>query len=97
MRMEDAIIWATTERHTTKEDSLPGGLGLKLLIDFIDLNGGRIQIVSDAGYWQQKSGESVTKQLRHPFPGTVVSLEINTADTKVYRLTPEKLSPEDIF
>ncbi len=97
---ENAISWATEEFNTTKRGNLPGvpgGLGLKLLCEFIDLNGGRIQIVSDAGYWQRKDGETTTKSLSHPFPGTVVSLEINTADTKVYRLTSEKLSPEDIF
>ena len=50
---EKAIIWATKEGNTTKRGNLPGGLGLKILRDFIDLNGGCIKIVSDAGYWQR--------------------------------------------
>ena len=37
---EDAIIWATKGRNTTKRGQI-----LKLLSEFIDLNGGRIQIV----------------------------------------------------
>ena len=93
---ENAIIWATKEFNTTKRGNVPGGLGLKILCDFIDLNGGSIQIVSDAGYWQRRDEKTVTKPLSDSFPGTVVSVEINTADTNVYRLTSD-LNPEDIF
>lgn len=84
----DAIIWAAEEPNTTKR-GVPGGLGLTLLSEFIDLNGGRIQIVSDAGYWQRKDKRTCTSPLDHPFPGTVVSVEINTADRSSYRLTSE--------
>lgn len=94
---EDAIIWATKEFNTTKRSNLPGGLGLKILCDFIDLNDGCIRIVSDAGYWRRRGSKTVTKPLNYPFPGTVISVEINTADTSVYRLAPEDLNPEDIF
>ena len=97
---EEAISWATEEFNTTKSENfpgVPGGLGLKLLCEFIDLNRGCIQIVSGAGYWQRENRETLTKSLTYPFPGTVVSVEINTADTRVYRLVPEELSPEDIF
>lgn len=93
---QHAINWATEGRNTTKRGQIPGGLGLKLLVEFIDLNRGRIQIVSDAGYWLREGGETFTAQLSQPFPGTVVSLEINTADTKSYALSSE-LSEADIF
>ena len=93
---EKAIIWATEKHNTTKRGNVPGGLGLKLLREFIDLNGGSIQIVSDAGYWQRKDKQDIAQLLRHPFPGTVVSVEINTADTHVYGLAPN-LNVEDIF
>ncbi len=93
---ERAIIWATEEFNTTKRGNLPGGLGLKILCDFIDLNGGCIQIVSDAGYWQRRDRNIVTKPLSYPFPGTVVSVEINTADQYAYSLASE-LTAEDIF
>ncbi len=92
----EAINWATHGRNTTKRGSVPGGLGLKLLGEFIDLNGGCIQIVSDTGYWRRENGTTHSMLFNHPFPGTVVSLEINTADTNSYILASE-LRPEDIF
>lgn len=93
---EESIIWATKEGNSTKPENLPGGLGLKLLRDFIDLNEGSIQIVSDTGYWQRSSKNVETKQIEYPFPGTVVSVEINTADINTYALEIE-LNAEDIF
>jgi len=93
---EMAIAWATEGRNTTKSGQIPGGLGLKLLGEFIDLNGGRIQIVSDAGYWRREGGNTVRCRLSQPFPGTLVTVEINTADTQSYILTSE-LSSADIF
>ncbi len=94
---EEAIRWATEGNSTTRRDNLPGGLGLKILCDFIDLNRGCLQIVSQGGYWRRENGEIVTKPLSYTFPGTVVNVEINTADTSIYQLTSEKLNPEDIF
>ncbi|MFH1096327.1 MAG: ATP-binding protein [Candidatus Desantisbacteria bacterium] len=93
---EDAIVWATEGRNTTKRDKIPGGLGLKLLREFIDLNGGHIQIVSDAGYWWREKGKTVSARLSQSFPGTVVSVEINTADTQSYVLSSE-LTEDNIF
>lgn len=91
---EQAISWATKERNTTKVDKIPGGLGLKLLREFIDLNGGRIQIASDAGYWQRKNRKTNISALPQRFPGTVVSVEINTADDSSYKLSSEVASNE---
>lgn len=93
---EEAIVWATQGRNTTKRGAVPGGLGLKLLSEFIDLNGGCIQIVSDAGHWRREKKKTVTAPLSHPFPGTVVTVEINTADRSSYILSSE-LTTEDIF
>ena len=93
---EDAIIWATEGQNTTKRGPVPGGLGLKLLREFIDLNGGCIQIVSHAGYWKRENRATMTAPFDYPFPGTVVTVEINTADTNSYKLASE-LSTEDIF
>ena len=93
---EMAIAWATEGRNTTKRGRIPGGLGLKLLIEFIQLNGGRVQIVSDAGYWACEKGRTKTARLSSPFPGTVVSIEVDTSDTHSYLLTSE-ISATDIF
>ena len=92
----DAIIWATQEHNTTKRDKVPGGLGLTLLSEFIDLNSGCIRIVSDAGYWRRKNRRTNTSLLDQPFPGTVVSVEINTADRSSYRLISES-EDDEIF
>lgn len=94
---EEAIDWAMEGRNTTKTGSIPGGLGLKLLREFIRLNRGRIQAVSFTGYWEQcADGAIVKKTLPYPFPGTVVNIEINTADTNSYILSTEH-KPEDLF
>lgn len=93
---EQAIAWATEGSNTTKRGQIPGGLGLKLLIEFIDLNGGSIRIVSDAGYWVREYKKTVITRLNHRFPGTVVSIEINTADKQSYALSSE-LTESDIF
>lgn len=93
---EAAIHWATEGRNTTKRGPVPGGLGLKLLSEFIDLNGGCIQIVSDAGYWKRENKTTITAPLTYPFPGTVVTVEINTADSSSYKLASE-LNAADIF
>ncbi len=93
---EDAISWAVEGKNTTKTGPIPGGLGLKLLREFIEMNQGRIQIVSDCGYWELARGKVMTRTLPNPFPGTVVNIEINAADTKSYWLASE-MRPEDIF
>jgi hypothetical protein len=93
---EDAIDWAMQGANTTKTGSIPGGLGLKLLREFIRLNRGRIQVVSHTGYWEQRTDGNVEKKtLPFPFPGTVVNIEINTADSNSYALSSEQ--PEDLF
>jgi len=93
---EEAVEWACQGSNTTKRGPIPGGLGLKLLREFIGHNGGSIQIVSDAGYWRFKDGQSEKHRLAASFPGTVVTIEINTADSKSYVLSSE-LSDKDIF
>ena len=87
---EQAINWAMEGRNTTKTGPIPGGLGLKLLREFIGLNHGRIQVVSDRGYWEQSpNGRVVTNTFPHSFPGTVVNIKINTADKNSCILSSE--------
>lgn len=90
LNSDTAIRWAIEDGHTTRTGKVPGGLGLKLLREFITLNGGRIQIVSDRGYWEFSKEQETLKRFDKPFPGTVVNLEINTADTSSYCLSSEK-------
>jgi hypothetical protein len=93
---DKAIEWAVSGNHTTRTGPVPGGLGLKLLADFTMKNGGCIQIVSDRGYWELKAGNSHSVLLGLPFPGTVVNIELNTGDTRSYRLSSES-NLDDIF
>ncbi len=94
---EDAINWATSERNTTKTGSVPGGLGLKLIQEFLRLNNGEIQIVSDNGFWQlSKNSTTFTKQMANSFPGTIVNLDININDRNYY-IDSGELSETDIF
>ncbi len=87
---KDAIHWAMEGKNTTKKGTIPGGLGLKLIREFIQLNKGRLQVVSDSGYWEQDSEGRVTAaNMPNPFPGTVVNIEINTADQNAYALKYE--------
>lgn len=91
-----AIEWALTEGNTTQTGPQPGGLGLKLLMDFIRLNRGKLQIVSRFGYYEfQADGGSFSK-MAHDFTGTCVNIEINTRDPASYCLRSE-LTNEDIF
>lgn len=91
-----AIRWALQEGHTTKTGSQPGGVGLKFLQDFIKLNEGKLQIASRLGFYEYRNGQGEFARLAADYHGTVVNLEINTGDTKAYRLSTE-VSPTNIF
>jgi len=96
MAAYQAIVWATEGTNTTKKGKIPGGLGLKLLREFVTLNRGVLRIVSDAGYWELSGGQVKTALFPNPFPGTVVNIEIDTSDQHSYVLSSE-ISPQDIF
>ena len=94
---KDAVIWAMTENQTTKKGGIvPGGLGLKLIKEFIEQNNGKMQIVTYNGYWEFSNGRTTLNTFRSNFPGTVVNIEINTADSSSHFLESET-DYEDIF
>lgn len=92
MNSDQAIEWALQEGHTTRKGKVPGGLGLKLIREFIIMNKGRIQIVSDRGYWESSANGATLTRMDLGFPGTVINIEINTADTGSYCLRGEAKS-----
>lgn len=98
MSAQAAIDWAMHGSNTTRRvaDRLPGGLGLKVVREFIAMNGGAIRVASESGYWWVRGKWAHTERLAYPFPGTAVDIEINTADTKVYALANE-INPREIF
>ncbi len=91
-----AIEWAMTEGNTTKTGNQPGGLGLKLIKNFIQMNGGKIQVVSRFGYYEFFAGGESIRKMDNDFPGTCINIEINTDDRSSYCLKSE-LKSEDIF
>lgn len=92
----EAIEWAVTENHTTRTGSIPGGLGLKLIREFVALNKGKIQIVSSDGYWAQVRKRTTSRLLPQKFLGTIVNLEFNIDDQNYYQLASE-VTPENVF
>lgn len=82
----EAIDWAMVPGNTTRQGDIPGGLGSKVLREFVGLNGGKLLIVSGSGLWLQSSKGVLKEGLSHPFPGTIVLLEINTSDKNTYDL-----------
>jgi hypothetical protein len=88
---QDAIDWAMTGQNTTRRvsDGVPGGLGLKLIRDFIAENGGAIRVASERGFWSVRGANVARVTLPASFPGTVVDIEVNTADSKMYQLAGE--------
>ncbi|BCH59485.1 hypothetical protein RvVAR0630_21090 [Agrobacterium vitis] len=82
----EAIDWAMADGNTTRQGDIPGGLGLKILRSFIHLNSGRFIVVSRNGYWMEQNGRVQRVYMKHEFPGTVVTIEVNTADQNNYDL-----------
>jgi len=83
---EEAIDWAMRSNNTTRLGDIPGGLGLKLIREFVRMNKGRLIVVSSAGFWSQAADAVVKMRLRAPFPGTAVVMEIVTSDRYAYDL-----------
>lgn len=92
-----AIDWAMKYGNTTKIGRT-GGLGLSLILEFIKLNNGVIQIVSSNGYWEYRGGRVRMNILKNNFPGTIVNIEFNFDDSCSYQLKSEaNLTMNDIF
>ena len=88
------LRWAIEPRHSTRTKPSPGGLGFEFLKKFVTLNGGRLQIASRRGYYEfRDTGENFTL-LDADYPGTAVTIEINTADSSRYVTTNEVRPPE---
>jgi len=84
------------EKHTTKVGTIPGGLGLSLIREFLKINMGKIQIVSADGFWEQKGNIESGNGFSQSYPGTIVNLEFNIEDKKHYCLSSE-IKEEEIF
>ena len=76
-----ALKWALKPSNTTKRGPQPGGLGLQFLQDFSRLNRGKIQIATRFAFYEFNLGAENFRKMSASFPGTAVTIEINTADT----------------
>lgn len=85
----DAIVWAIKKGNTTKTGNISGGLGLDLVLEFLKLNYGKMQIVSSDGFWEYRRGHVETKILNETFNGTIVNIEFNLDDQSYYQLKSE--------
>lgn len=88
MTSSQAIAWGMKEGNTIRQE-IAGGLGLKILKEFIEKNKGRLSVLSDSGYWEFVSGREKMCNLDYSFPGTLVTIVINIEDSKCYRLASE--------
>ncbi|MBR9859983.1 hypothetical protein GYB22_04415 [bacterium] len=73
----DAIIWATSDFNTTKDESLgPGGTGLKLLKEYCYKNNGSLHICSGKGFVNMLNNRALEFRMPHPFPGSIINIII---------------------
>lgn len=93
---EDAIDWAMEMNNSARQGDIPGGLGLGILKDFVAMNGGCLLVCSHAGFWESRNGIVTKRRISGAYPGTAVSLEINTSDLKSYRMQ-SSINPHDIW
>lgn len=91
-----AIEWALQEGNTTKTGAQPGGFGLKLLQEFVELNKGKVQIISRQGYYEFSGGTPKYFLMNYDMPGTTINFEIKTNDNNSYCLRSE-ISPSELF
>lgn len=88
MSSSKAIAWGMAKNNTVRRGS-PGGLGLKLLQEFISKNDGKLSVLSDRGFWELSAGREKVEELDFSFPGTVVTITVNAEDSKIYRMVTE--------
>ncbi len=95
VRADLAIKWAFENTHSTKK-SVSGGIGLSILKEFIDLNKGKILVVSDMGYYKIAPEGDEMGLFRGSFPGSAINVQFRTDDTKSYSLAGEP-GLDDLF
>lgn len=91
----NAIKWAVQDKKTTKVN-ISGGIGLSLLKEFIGKNKGKMQIISDNGFYQFDHTGVIARNFTGIFPGTIVNLQFCTDDDSNYSLKSE-IDINDIF
>lgn len=96
-----AMQWALETGNSTKTDSMiddiPRGLGFGLLCDFVSLNAGELGVYSNSCCAQVvKNNKYVVSEMRIPFEGTVVNIEIKCGGSQHYFLS-NSIGTEQFF
>jgi anti-sigma regulatory factor (Ser/Thr protein kinase) len=89
----DAIAWALDRGNTSKQGNR--GVGLDILRSFVELNRGRMDVVSHAGHVHISETGAKRLKRNHGFPGTVFNITFK-ADERRYAFESE-IDPEGIF
>jgi len=90
-----ALKWAVQDKRTTKV-GVSGGIGLAVLKEFVRMNRGKMQIVSNDGFYQSDGVQEIMQMFSGEFPGTIVNLQFRTDDGNNYKLKSE-IDINDIF
>jgi hypothetical protein len=86
----EAMKWASTPGNTTKpKEDIPGGVGLGLLKDFVEINKGYLEIFSHEGYLYIGHGTETFLKRDLFFEGTLVNIKFR-CDDKLYILASEQ-------
>lgn len=86
------LEWAMQSGNSTRRTDSPGGLGLFLLSDFINLNNGELYIVSGNETFEQTKKGARYRYLDYSFAGTIVTMAFNLSDHSSYCLESEDIS-----
>jgi hypothetical protein len=70
---KSAILWATTDTNTTRENNI-GGTGLKDLKKYCDTNNGSIHICSGDGYVNFIKDKTLEYKLKNFFSGSIINI-----------------------
>ncbi len=91
----ETLDWAFVRGNTTKD--IPGGLDLDILKEFIGMNDGTIQMISGGAMLEIDKNHSEATKLDLQFPGTIVTVEFNCDDNKLYLTTDETPDTNNLF
>lgn len=86
---DNTLEWAMVAGNTTRSAKTPGGLGLSLLKDFVELNMGHLYIVSGNETYEKKGEKERYKYMEPSFTGTIVTVAFNLSDTHTYSMVSE--------
>ena len=78
MNGENALQWALQTGHSTRqlEKGVPRGLGLSDLQEFVDINNGRLTILSNDVYYDYNKRNEFIKEIPYEIIGTLICVTI---------------------